>query len=226
MQKPSFKTTLIAIISFAFALTSCNTSLEVVKRKHRKGYHVSLSKSQNQKGQVVEISPKDLVVKNFAELAVIDSPAVDTSDIDKLLPLRYKSYLAVVDSPDVDTTKQINIIPLKSKLTLAQKYKTVKKIKRKAKQIKHQSGLKAASDDDIDSDIMFLLLLILAIILPPASVYLIKGRDSFSFKLNLVLWLIGFLGLGLAAITAINLVWLAYVLAIVHALFVLLGNSE
>tara|TARA_B100001778_G_scaffold95843_1_gene78338 strand:- start:3426 stop:4106 length:681 start_codon:yes stop_codon:yes gene_type:complete len=226
MQKLSFKTTLIAIISFAFALTSCNTSLEVVKRKHRKGYHVSLSKSQNQKGQVFKTASKDLVVKNFAELAVIDSPAVDTSDIDELLPLRYKSYLAVVDSPAVDTTKQINIIPLKGKLTLAQKYKTVKKIKRKVKQIKHQNGLKAASDDDIDSDIMFLLLLILAIILPPASVYLIKGRDSFSFKLNLVLWLIGFLGLGLAAITAINLVWLAYVLAIVHALFVLLGNSE
>ena len=110
-------------------------------------------------------------------------------------------------------------------LKLAQKIKTVKRIKSKVKQLKHQNGVKAAADEDIDSDIMFLLLLILAIILPPATVYLIKGRDSFSFKLNLVLWLIGFLGLGLAAITTINIVWLAYVLAIVHALLVLFGNS-
>lgn len=223
MQKPSFKTTLIAIISFAFALTSCNTSLEVVKRKHRKGYHVSLSKSQNQKGQVVEISPKDLVVKNFAELAVIDSPAVDTSDIDKLLPLRYKSYLAVVDSPDVDTTKQINTIPLKSKLTLAQKYKTVKKIKRKVKQIKHQSGLKAASDDDIDNIVVLLLMLCLAILNPPVLVLFLKGKSS-AFSLNLVLWLIGVLGVG-ATILGFSLGWLALILSIIHAILVLLGDA-
>ena len=226
MKKLSFKITFIAIISFVFALTSCNTSLEVVKRKHRKGYHVSLSNSQNQKTQVFKAGSKDLRVENKIELVYIDSPAVDTSDVDELLPPDYKSYLADIDSPDIDTTKLINTTLLKSKLTLAQKIKTVKRIKKKVRQLKNQNGLKAASDDDIDSDIMFLLLLILAIILPPASVYLIKGRDSFSFKLNLILWLIGFLGLGLAAITAINLVWLAYVLAIVHALFVLLGNSE
>tara|TARA_Y100000589_G_scaffold14017_1_gene11309 strand:- start:1485 stop:2165 length:681 start_codon:yes stop_codon:yes gene_type:complete len=226
MKKLSFKITFIAIISFAFALSSCNTSLEVVKRKHRKGYHVSLSNSQNQKSQIFETGSKDLIVENNFELADIDSPAVDTSGVDELFPSGYKPYLAHIDSPGLDTTELINTKPLKGKLTLAQKIKTVKRIKKKVRQLKNQNGLKAASDDDIDSDIMFLLLLILAIILPPASVYLIKGRDSFSFKLNLILWLIGFLGLGLAAVNAINLVWLAYVLAIVHALFVLLGNSE
>ena len=225
MKKLSFKIPFIAILSLVFALTSCNTSLEVVKRKHRKGYHVSLSNNQNQKSQVFETSYKDLNAKSSIQFTDIDSPAVDTLEVDELLPLKYKSDIAASDSPSLDTTKQLNFKPSNNRLKLAQKIKTVKRIKNKVKQLKHQNGVKAAADDDIDSDIMFLLLLILAIILPPATVYLIKGRDSFSFKLNLVLWLIGFLGLGLAAITTINIVWLAYVLAIVHALLVLFGNS-
>ena len=226
MKKLSFKFTFIATISFAFLLSSCNTSLEVVKRKHRKGYHVSISNSQNQKSHVIETRSTDLRVKNDIELTDVHSPASDTSDAHEFLSSDYISYLANVDSPDFDTTKLINTTPLESKLTFAQKIKTVKRIKKKVRQLKNQNGLKPAADDDIDSDVLFLILLILALILPPASVYLIEGRDSFSFKLNLILWLIGFLGLGLAAITAINLVWLAYVLAIGHALFVLLGNGD
>ena len=81
------------------------------------------------------------------------------------------------------------------------------------------------TDHEIDSDLMFVLLLLLAVILPPACVYMIKGKDSFPFKLNLVSWLIGLLGWGLFRFLTIKFIWLAYAFALVHAIFVLLGQT-
>ena len=65
-------------------------------------------------------------------------------------------------------------------------------------QLKNQNGLQAASNDDweIDSDVMFVVMIVLAIILPPLAVYLIKGKSN-AFILNLLLWLVG-VGVGIA----------------------------
>ena len=70
-------------------------------------------------------------------------------------------------------------------------------------------------------------MLILAVLLPPAAVFLIKGKSN-AFNLNFILWLIGFLGVGLSttAIAGFGFAWLAMVLAIAHALLVIFGNSS
>ena len=218
MKKLSLKTAIVAIVSFSFALTSCNTTLEVVKRKHRKGYHVSISNNKNQNHQIFEDTSKDTDSVSSIHLAIADSLVS--------LSLKNDLSLSINDSVNIDRASQSNLPTSKSKFTIAQKIKTVKRIKKKVSKIKQQYSVKSTSDDDIDSDIMFIILLGLSIILPPACVYLIKGKDSFSFKLNLVLWLIGFVGFGLAAATSLNLVWLAYLSAIIHALLVLLGYLE
>jgi len=223
MKKLSFKTTFIAIVSIAFLLTSCNTSLEVVKRKHRKGYHVSISNSQNQKGHLFEPSRNYLEAKNLVKLDNIDSSAIEKLDLDELLPLNHQSSIAAIDSPNIDTTHQIILAPSKSKLTLGQKINTVKRIKKKMQQLKNQNGLQAASNDDweIDSDVMFVVMIVLAIILPPLAVYLIKGKSN-AFILNLLLWLVG---IGVGFVLLGGLVWWAGLLALIHAILVVLGHS-
>ena len=123
MKKLSLKTPFIAILSLVFVLTSCNTSLEVVKRKYRKGYHVSLSNNQNQKSQAVETSHKNANAKSSIQFAAIDSPAVDTSKVEELFPLKYKSDIATSGSPNLGTTKQVNFKPSNNPLKFAQKIK-------------------------------------------------------------------------------------------------------
>ncbi len=223
MKNLPIKNAFIAVVALALALTSCNTSIEIAKRKHRKGYHVSLSKEKNQKSRTLELHSKQDVSKNSVQLAMIDSLAVDTTDIEEFLPENVETFVYKMDSPAVDTTQYMDLKTSSRKFTLAQKIKNVKSIKKKIRQLKHQEGFKSASDDDweIDSDVMFVVMIVLAIILPPLAVYLIKGKSN-AFILNLLLWLVG-IGVGIAVFG--GLVWWAGLLALIHAILVVLGHS-
>ena len=93
------------------------------------------------------------------------------------------------------------------------------------KQLRKSDGFQTASSDDdweIDNDVIFIIMVVLAIVLPPIVVYLIKGKSN-AFILNFLLWLIGF---GLAyAILGPGIAYLGGLLAIIHALLVLFGHS-
>lgn len=227
MRKLSIKTAVIAILSFSFALTSCNTTLEVTKRKYRKGYHVSISNSKNQQGRNIKESIKDKEDQHSIYSEVFDSPNELKSEELEQFSLSNKNQVASNDNKTINLKSQLSTASLNKKSTLIKNIKTAKRIKNEIRHLKHKNSFHSAAsdDDDIDSDLMFVLLLVLALLLPPACVYMIKGKDSFPFKLNLVLWLIGLLGWGLFSVLTINFVWLAYVLAIVHAILVLLGHA-
>ncbi len=227
MRKLSIKTAVIAILSFSFALTSCNTTLEVTKRKYRKGYHVSISNSKNQQGRNIKESIKDKEDQHSIYSEVFDSPNELKSEELEQFSLSNKNQVASNDNKTINLKSQLSTASLNKKSTLIKNIKTAKRIKNEIRHLKHKKSFHSAAsdDDDIDSDLMFVLLLVLALLLPPACVYMIKGKDSFPFKLNLVLWLIGLLGWGLFSVLTINFVWLAYVLAIVHAILVLLGHA-
>ncbi len=227
MRKLSIKTAVIAILSFSFALTSCNTTLEVTKRKYRKGYHVSISNSKNQQGRNIKESIKDKEDQHSIYSEVFDSPNELKSEELEQFSLSNKNQVASNDNKTINLKSQLSTASLNKKSTLIKNIKTAKRIKNEIRHLKHNKSFHSAAsdDDDIDSDLMFVLLLVLALLLPPACVYMIKGKDSFPFKLNLVLWLIGLLGWGLFSVLTINFVWLAYVLAIVHAILVLLGHA-
>ena len=227
MRKLSIKTAVIAILSFSFALTSCNTTLEVTKRKYRKGYHVSISNSKNQQGRNIKESIKDKEDQHSIYSEVFDSPNDLKSEELEQFSLSNKNQVASNDNKKINLKSQLSTASLNKKSTLIKNIKTAKRIKNEIKHLKHKNSFHSAAsdDDDIDSDLMFVLLLVLALLLPPACVYMIKGKDSFPFKLNLVLWLIGLLGWGLFSVLTINFVWLAYILAIVHAILVLLGHA-
>ena len=91
-----------------------------------------------------------------------------------------------------------------------------KEMRQKLKDLRKE--FKAARKKGI-KDVGMLILVILAILLPPIAVYLVDGTSG-RFWFNLVLWLVG-LGLG-AALLGPTLIWLGGLLAIIHALIVVL----
>ena len=101
-----------------------------------------------------------------------------------------------------------------AEMTKAQK-KALRKEARKAMVKKLFSRKK--NSDDFDP----ILLIILAILIPPLAVYLYDGDATNRFWLNLILALIGY-GVGFALFP--GLVYLAGVFAIVHALLIVTGS--
>jgi uncharacterized membrane protein YqaE (UPF0057 family) len=72
-------------------------------------------------------------------------------------------------------------------------------------------------------DVMFILALILAFLIPPLAVYLVDGVSN-RFWLNLVLFLLA-IGIAGALVSVIgSLTWLLMLIAIVHALLIVLGE--
>lgn len=226
MRNLSINNLIIAILSLSFALTSCNTTFEVTKRKYRKGYHVSISNSKNQKERDFGNSIKEKLASNSIQSDDFSQNIVQ-SDSQKQLMLSSEHQIGFKDLNNVESNSRLNSISSLKKNNVSNNARSAKVLKEKIRNLKRKNGLKSSKfdDDEIDSDLMFVLLLILAVILPPACVYMIKGKDSFPFKLNLVLWLVGLLGWGLFRVLTINFVWLAYALAIVHAILVLLGHA-
>jgi uncharacterized membrane protein YqaE (UPF0057 family) len=68
-------------------------------------------------------------------------------------------------------------------------------------------------------DVMFILALILAFLIPPLAVYLIDGVSN-RFWLNLILFLLGWGAFGWLG----GIFWLCGLIAIVHALLIVLGE--
>ena len=187
MKKLSLKIVFVAIAAIFLVLTSCNTTVEVAKRKHRKGYHVSISNSKMKKSQISETvssskvyfvavdspsvdTPSVDTVKyvspseNENTVTFVDSPAIDTIKQGKFILLGLENTYAKIDTPALDTVKSEKVFRSKNKMTLAQKFKAVKSIKKQFKQIKKQ-GFKAYGDDDweISNDAMFIVMIVLAI---------------------------------------------------------------
>lgn len=81
------------------------------------------------------------------------------------------------------------------------------------KQLKEVVKRDVSSDEDV---LMFVVLLILAIILPPLAVYLKDDNASNRFWINLILWILGWGGV--AALGGIG--GLLALLAVVHAILI------
>jgi len=76
------------------------------------------------------------------------------------------------------------------------------------------------SNSSVDSDVMFIIALILAFLIPPLAVFLMEGVTS-RFWLNLILFLVGW-GLGWYFFGG-GIAFLCGLIAVVHALLIVLG---
>jgi uncharacterized membrane protein YqaE (UPF0057 family) len=91
------------------------------------------------------------------------------------------------------TSFETNNATAKNSVLVPAKKNVVQRVKELKKQVKEIKKSVSASSDDL---LFLILLVILALILPPLAVFIVDG-DSNIFWLTLILWLIGW-GVGLA----------------------------
>jgi uncharacterized membrane protein YqaE (UPF0057 family) len=88
----------------------------------------------------------------------------------------------------------------------------IKQVKQALKDFKKER--RKGNDPDVDT----LLLVILAILLPPLAVYLHQGETNQKFWITTLLFVLGIIGVFLIS-------WLLWLAAVVYALIVILGNG-
>lgn len=128
------------------------------------------------------------------------------------------------------TVRGAVIIPVKDSLTLEQRaiaraafeeFKSLSKYEKKAKLKEARKKIrefKAARRAGKETDTNTLILVVLAILLPPLAVYLHEQETNTKFWVTLLLFLLGILG-------AVFFSWLLIFAAVVYALIVVLGGD-
>ena len=99
-------------------------------------------------------------------------------------------------------------------------FKTLSRKEKKAKLKELKKELFAqikAKKEGKETDTNTILLVILAILLPPLAVYLHQGEINTKFWITLILWLLAF-------VAFVWVAWLPLLASIIYALFVVLGN--
>ena len=129
--------------------------------------------------------------------------------------VNYSSAAVIAPS----STNAVEPDPAKVKAAIAE-FKSLSKKERKvmAKESKKElKAYKAAKKAGMEPSTNTVLLVILAILLPPLAVYLHQGEINTKFWITLVLWLLAFAAFVWVA-------WLPLLASIIYSLFVVLGN--
>lgn len=190
------KLNMLAAVGLAVVVSSCGTSNEVVsggiftKRKHTRGYHVNLpGKFKGTKSTTTEVNADELAVETVEKAttyAVQTAPAVSEDRVE--LPAQYPAVEAVEAAQEkaaVTPTVESRIAAIQkvSSSKAAAKTAVAEKVfKNKINKIEK----KTATPLPVDT----ILLVVLAILIPPLAVYLSEGSITGTFWLNLVLTLL------------------------------------
>lgn len=190
------KLNMLAAVGLAVVVSSCGTSNEVVsggiftKRKHTRGYHVNLpGKFKGTKSTTTEVNADELAVETVEKAttyAVQTAPAVSEDRVE--LPAQYPAVEAVEAAQEkaaVTPTVESRIAAIQkvSSSKAAAKTAVAEKVfKNKINKIEK----KTATPLPVDT----IVLVVLAILIPPLAVYLSEGSITGTFWLNLVLTLL------------------------------------
>lgn len=168
-------------------LSSCNSSIEISKRRHSKGYYVSIgSDSHKAKSQkATELNNAATSKKEEAKVAVEETEATVTTE---------SSDVAVAPAAKTENTEvSTATTTVTAGKTVTDKVAKQSKGSKLKKAIQLKKALKKNKLED-NTDVALLLLVILAIILPPVAVYMVKGLEAhfwISILLTLLFWLPG-----------------------------------
>ena len=111
--------------------------------------------------------------------------------------------------------------PEEIKAAAAKEFKSLSKKEKKMRIKKLKAELKtlvSLKEQGYEADTNTVLLVILAILLPPLAVYLHQGAFTTKFWITLVLWLLGWVFWGAVA-------WVPLLPAIIYAILVVLGAA-
>lgn len=181
-MKFSLKTTAVALIACTAFLSSCNTSLEVTKRQHRKGYHVSLNKQykiQEQANNPIEAVAAETQTANEITVEVKKATFEPNTSRETLTneTVAFNSQKTELKEATTEFKKPSVLASIKA----------VKQAKKQLKKMKSNEGFKAADD----SETMLLIYVLLAILLPPLAVFLFENQTiTVNFWISLILSLL------------------------------------
>lgn len=222
-----------AILISVVVLASCGTSHDVVdgglfqKRKYNKGYHFSKKskvdfKSSDEQDVAIEFSSTiteesnptsqkvDLVEEAIVTVSNSSNATLDINTIQDT-PIKTSSFAKV------EKTATSNISLVKS--TVTNKKLSLSNFVANKIQAKQSGNISEVGSTLMDG--MTVILIILAILLPPVAVLLYEGATS-RFWIDLLLALIGW-GLGWFLLGP-HLAWVAGLAAIIYALLIVLGS--
>lgn len=192
---------LLSLSALILFLASCSTSVQIAKRQHRGGYYIAFDKEVKSPNNSTTKSTKtnneqyneELYTTSFTDETIVFVNEENTPEASQSNSLAHKS---------------------KSRSTFFAK-QSHKSLKANLKSLKSYQ-FKTHSTDDIDPNVMLILLILLAIIIPPVAVGIKKGWNSTDFIISLILSLIFIIGLGVFGLLAS----LAGLAAVIHALLI------
>lgn len=213
-------------LAIVLTLSSCG-SLSVSKMRYNRGLNIDWFSSKDDKGpekvkkeKTKPISTKPEVVdanvnfsENFDLPNIEDESEQEIASIDKV-ESAYESNVQNVSKKNVKPQNNTRRKLLeKTRLPLA---KTINKLS--ANKFSEQIDLKDTKNANEDP-IMLIVLIIVAIFIPPLALLLFEGASG-NFWLNLLVCLIG---LAIYAIISTHLGAIILLAAVIHALLVILG---
>ena len=199
--------------TLALLIIASSCSIHIEKRHHRKGYFVNINNGRHKtKTAKVEKSESNKKTTTDKKSSYKNMPEVKISNPANLpLPITVSSTeTEIIDTPAYTAHKVSSEKVNTNKIEISsENISTLKTFKQLTKSIKDKED-KSSSGGDLP----IILIVILAIIIPPLSVYFMKDISG-DFWLNLVLALLG-VGVLLGFVFS-GIFWLA---AVVHALLI------
>lgn len=221
---------IISVFLALLFLAACTTSNNVAsnkllqKRKYKKGWHVNSN-------QTVEKSTKSeneelAVTTNANSENKEESTASVNQESESTETETTVAEEEVANENESETSEKIKRSKVKEKVKkvtdkLTEKSESfVAKVERGSQTInqKLEESKDSSSNSNSNSDVPLILLVILAFIVPPVAVGLVRGWDSQEFLISLALFLIA---IGLAAFIGGGLIGLAALLGLVYALLII-----
>ncbi|MGV6861880.1 MAG: YqaE/Pmp3 family membrane protein [Putridiphycobacter sp.] len=216
-------------VAAVLLITSCSTSNDVAsnrgiqKRKYNKGFYMSKKSNGFDKAKAVEnevavnekstpivqekesISKSEIVNEATAEFPVTEKTEVIVNEENKTT--------AVISSKSDDEMINNNEVE-------GNKLETVKTVNKTTKNsVKQLKTKKSRTSAPAGGDVELILLVILALILPPLAVFLYEGAST-RFWIDLILALLGW---GVLGFLIPGLAFLGGLIAVVYALLIVLG---
>lgn len=212
------------VVGLALILGSCGSSNSVVsngliqKRKYNKGFFLkSNGQFKSAKADVKEensyVVSEELAVQSSANKSV--APAVVTRSLRAEKAI--EKQVAQVGQESVSTVNSASKASAPAKIESIENIETKKQARKEVRQEAKKNSKKDSGSRGADG--MTVLLVILAIIIPPLAVGLYEGI-TLRFWIDLILALLGW---GLLGWLVPGLIWLGGLAAIIYALLIVLG---
>lgn len=219
------KSNIIGIVLSVFVLASCASSSDVVdgglfqKRKYNKGWHFNKKSKIEKNSGIIQDGKENL------DYAVVQESVKEenTGDI-KIQEKETTSVDAIEETASKEVNKDLKVED--SKNLMLEKFIKADFSLSERRHLNHEKSTRLnkysniSSVSNIAGDVELLILVILAIFIPPLAVGIYEGITS-RFWITLILWLLAwgiggaFLGFGLAGLFSL--------LAVIYALLIVLG---